>query len=95
MLIKYTKDESPEQELKESPRTKSSDLDPKYISEQAPRSWFHSSDKSDKITFGFLGSLWYDNKLDHGRYISCGSYELFVNKIAHQMNEKLIVWLTV
>ena len=57
-------------------------------SEQAPRSGFHPPDKSDNSVAGFLGPRWYNKKVDPGRYVSCGSYELVVSNIAPQIKKQ-------
>ena len=44
--------------------------------------------ETDKSVYGFLGPPWCNSKVDPERYVSCGSYKLLVNKVAHEMNEK-------
>ena len=63
-------------------------------SKQAPGSGFHPCDRSDKIYCGLLGPAWCNKKVNPERYVSCGSYELFVTNVAHQMNETLCFKIT-
>ena len=60
-------------------------------SEQAPGSGFHPRDESDKIGCGCLGPSWCNKKVDPKRKVPCGSYELLVSNVAHEIKEKLII----
>ena len=60
-------------------------------SEQAPGSEFHPRDKSERIDCGFLGPSWYNKKVNLGTYVPCGSYELLLSNVAHQMKERLTI----
>ena len=59
--------------------------------EQAPGSEFHPLDEGEKIDCGFLGPSWCNKKVNPETYVSCGSYELLLNNIAHQMKEQLTI----
>ena len=63
----------------------------KSRSEQAPGSEFHPRDESDKIYCGFMGPSWCNQKVNPETYVSCGSYELLLSNLAHQMKEKLTI----
>ena len=56
------------------------------------RKLFHPRDESDKIDCVFW-DLFGATKmyLDPERYVSCGSYELLVSNVAHEMNVKLMI----
>ena len=58
-------------------------------SEQAPWREFHPCDKSDKLDCEFLGQS--GAKLNPKTKVPCGSYELLVSNIAHQMKDKLMI----
>ena len=60
-------------------------------SEQAPGSEFHPRDESEKNDCGFLGSSWCKKKVNPETYVPCGSYELLLSNVAHQMKEKLTI----
>ena len=60
-------------------------------SEQAPGSEFHPRDESEKNDCGFLGPAWCSKKVNHETYVPCGSHELLLSNVAHQMNEKLTI----
>ena len=57
-------------------------------SEQAPGSGFHHCDISEKSDCSFLGPPCCNRKIDPERYVSFGSYELFVSNVTHQIYEK-------
>ena len=57
--------------------------------EKAPGSEFHPRDKSEKNDCGFLGPSWCNIKKNPETYVPCGSYELLLSNVAHQMKEKL------
>ena len=59
--------------------------------QQAPGSEFHPRDESDKIDCGFLGPSWCNKKVNPETYVPCGSYELLLSNVAHQMKEKLLI----
>ena len=61
----------------------------KSRSEQAPGSEFHPRDKSEKNDCGFLGPSWCNKKVNPETYVPCGSYELLLSNVAHQMKQKL------
>ena len=63
----------------------------KSRSEQAPGSGFHPRDKSEKNYSGFLGPPYCDKKVDLGRYVIFGAYDLSVTNVAHHIIEKLII----
>ena len=60
----------------------------KSRSEQAPGSEFHPRDESEKNDFGFLGPSGSNKKVNPETYVPCGSYELLLSNVAHQMKEK-------
>ena len=60
-------------------------------SEQAPGSGFHPHDKSYKIDCGFLGPSWCNKKVYPERQVPCGSYELLVSNVAHEMKENSMI----
>jgi hypothetical protein len=60
-------------------------------SEQAPGSEFHPRDESEKIDCGFLGPSWCNKKINPETYVPCGSYELLLSNVAHQMKGKLTI----
>ena len=60
-------------------------------SEQAPGSEFHPRDESENIYCGFLGTSWCNKKVNPETYVPCGSYELLLSNVAHQMKEKLTI----
>ena len=60
-------------------------------SEQVPGREFHPRDKSDKIDCRFLRLSWFHKKVNLKKKVSCGSYELLVHNVAHQMKEKLMI----
>ena len=60
-------------------------------SEQAPGNEFHPCDKSDKKYSLFLGPSWCNKKVNPETYVPCGSYELLVSNVAHQMKEILMI----
>ena len=60
-------------------------------SEQAPGSEFHTRDKSDQIECGFFGPSWCNKKVNPETHFPCGSYELLLSDVSHQMNEKLTI----
>ena len=64
---------------------------PTSRSEQAPGSEFHPRDESEKIDCGFLVPSWCSKKVNPETYVPCGSYELLLSNVAHQMNEKLTI----
>jgi hypothetical protein len=57
-------------------------------SEQAPGSEFHPRDKSENNDCGFLGPSWCCKKVIPQTYVPCGSYELLLSNVAHEMKEK-------
>jgi hypothetical protein len=61
------------------------------MSEQAPGGEFHPRDESEKNDCGFLGPSWCNKKVNPETYVPCGSYELFLSNLAHQMKEKLTI----
>ena len=63
----------------------------KSRSEQAPGSEFHPRDESEKIACDFLGPFWCNKKINPETYVPCGSYELLLSNVAHQMKEKLMI----
>ena len=63
----------------------------KSRSEQAPESEFHPREKSEKKDCGFLGPSWCNKKVNPETYVPCGSYELLLSNVAHQMKEKLTI----
>ena len=69
----------------------SASLEKKYKSrsEQAPGSEFHPRGESEQIYCGFLGPSWCNKKGNPETYVPCGSYELLLSNVAHQMKEKL------
>ena len=59
------------------------------ISEQASGSEFPPPrDKSEKLDFGFLGLSWCNKKVNPETQVQCGSYELLLTNVVHQMKEK-------
>ena len=58
-------------------------------SEHAPGSGFHPLDESDKIYCEFLGPSWCNKKVDPEKQVPCGSYELLMSNVAHQIKENL------
>ena len=60
----------------------------KSRSEQAQESEFHLRDESEKNDCGFLRSSWCNKKVNPRTYVPCGSYELLLSNVAHQMKEK-------
>ena len=54
-------------------------------SEQTPGSEFHPRDKSEKNYCGFLGPSCCNKKVNPETYVPCGSYELLLSNVAHQM----------
>ena len=64
---------------------------PTSRSEQAPGREFHPRDKSENIDCGFLGPSWCSKKINPETYVPCGSNELLLSNVAHQMNEKLTI----
>ena len=63
----------------------------KSRSEQAPGSEFQPRDKSETNYCGFLGLSWCNKKVNPETYVPCGSYELLLSNVAHQMKEKLTI----
>ena len=62
-----------------------------FRSEQAPGSEFQPRDKSEKHGCVFLGPSWCNKKVNPQTYVPCGSYELLLSNVAHQMKEKLMI----
>ena len=64
-----------------------------YISrsEQVTRCEFHPYDKSDKINCFFFLPHWCNKKVNPETQVPCGSYELLLSNVAHQMKEKLMI----
>ena len=60
-------------------------------SEQAQGSEFHPRDKSEKNDYGFLGPSWCNKRVNPETYVPCGSYELLLSNVAHQIKEKLTI----
>ena len=60
-------------------------------SEQAPGGEFHPRDKSENNDCGFLGPFWCNKKVNPEAYVPCGSYELLLSNVTHQMKEKLTI----
>ena len=60
-------------------------------SEKAPGSEFHPRAESEKKYCGFLGPSWCYKKLNPETYVPCGSYELYLSNVAHQLKEKLTI----
>ena len=60
-------------------------------SEQAPGSEFHPRDDSDKVDCDFLEPSWCKTNVNPETLVPCGSYELLVSNIAHQMKEKFMI----
>ena len=60
-------------------------------SEQAPGSKFHHRDESEKNDCGFLGPSWCNKKVNPETYVPCGSDELLLSNVAHQMKEILTI----
>ena len=40
---------------------------------------------------GFLGPSWCNKKGNPETYVPCGSYQLLLSSVAHQMKEKLMI----
>ena len=59
--------------------------------EQAPGSEFHPCDQSEKRIVGFWDLLGAIKKVNPEIYVPCGSYELLLSNVAHQMKEKLTI----
>ena len=55
-------------------------------SKQAQGSEFQPRDVSDKTDCGFFGPSWCNKKVDPEKKVSCASYELLVNNVAHHKN---------
>jgi hypothetical protein len=49
----------------------------------------HPRYESEQNDFGFLGPSWCNKKINPETYFPCGSYELLLGNVAHQMKEKL------
>jgi hypothetical protein len=47
--------------------------------------------KVKKNDCGFLGPSWCNKKVNPETYVQCGSYELLLGNLAHQMKEKLTI----
>ena len=60
-------------------------------SEQAPESEFHPRDETEKYNCVFLGPSWCNKKVNPETYVLCGSYELLMSNVAHQMKEKFTI----
>ena len=65
----------------------------KSRSEQAPGSEFHPRDEKyiKKYDCGFLGPSWCNKKANPETYVPCGSYELLLSNVAHEMKKKLTI----
>ena len=63
----------------------------KSRSEQAPGSEFHPRDDSEKNDYCFLGHYWCSKKVNPETYVPCGSYELLLSNVAHQIKVKLTI----
>ena len=64
---------------------------PTSRSEQAPGSQFHPRDEIEKNYCYFLGPSWCNKKVNPETYVPCGSYELLLSNVGHQMKEKLTI----
>ena len=60
-------------------------------SEQAQGSEFHPQDKSEKNCCGFWGPSLCNKKVNPEKYVPCGSNELLLSNVAHEMKEKLTI----